>query len=70
MKATLKENGKVIVEFDLGQIEEEFLSFLSALEISKKSKAEDKEIFDLAEQIKRNWWIKNKKKFIADENCT
>ena len=27
MKATLKENGKVIVEFDLGQIEEDKFNF-------------------------------------------
>jgi hypothetical protein len=69
MKASLAKDGKVVIEFDLGSVDEEILSFLSGLEISRKSKAKDEEIYNLAIEIKRNWWLKNKRRFISDENC-
>ena len=67
MQTTLKGN-KVLFEFSLGEIDDDILSLLSAFRISKKSKATEKEIFKLSEDIKERWWKRNKKRFI-DENC-
>jgi hypothetical protein len=70
MRSSLAKNGKIVIEFDLGDLDEEILSFLSALEISRKSRAKDEDIYNLANEIKRNWWQKNKQRFINDENCS
>ncbi|MBI5195532.1 MAG: hypothetical protein HZA10_04325 [Nitrospirae bacterium] len=66
MQTTLKGN-KVLFELSLGEIDNDILSFLSTLKIARKSRAKEKEIFRLSEEIKEKWWKKNKKKFI-DEN--
>ena len=70
MRASLAKNGKIVIEFDLGDLDDEILSFLSALGISRKSRAKDEDIYNLANEIKRNWWQKNKQRFINDENCS
>ena len=43
MQAVLKGN-KVLLEFAVGKVDEDILSFLSAVEIAKKSKAATEDI--------------------------
>jgi len=63
------ENGKIKVEFDLGKVDKDLLSFLSLLETTNKSKATEKDIWQLSEEIKTSWWNENKEKFL-NENCS
>jgi len=67
MQAVLK-GDKVLLEFEVGKIDEDILSLLSTLNIARKSKATKNDIFKLSEEIKEKWWKKNKKRFI-DETC-
>ena len=62
MITKLKEN-KLIIELDLKNVDESFLSYLSSFEISQQSKATEKDIKALADEITGNWWKRNKKKF-------
>ena len=63
MKATLR-NDKIVVEFDIGDYDKDLIDFLELLEISNKSQATEKEIENLSEEIKRDWWNRNKERFI------
>lgn len=67
MQTILKGN-KVLFEFSLGEIDEDILSLLSSFKFARKSKASEKEIFRLSEEIKTKWWKKNKKRFIDEDN--
>ncbi|MCD6219919.1 hypothetical protein J7K43_06015 [Candidatus Calescamantes bacterium] len=70
MQATLKED-KVVVEFDLNEVDEDILSLLTSMEISKKSYATQEDILKLSEEIKKKWWKKNKKQTIdIDEDSS
>ncbi len=62
MQALLKDN-KVMVEFDLKEVDEDILSLLASMEISKKSQATEKNIHKLSKEIKENWWKENKNRF-------
>ena len=63
---TSVENGKIRVEFDIGKINKDVLSFLSLLETSNKSQAIEEDIWQLSEDIKASWWNQNKEKFINE----
>ena len=63
MKATLR-NDKIVVEFEIGDYDKDLIDFLELLEISNKSQATEKEIENLSEEIKRDWWNRNKERFI------
>lgn len=65
MQAVLKGN-KVLLEFAVGKVDEDILSFLSAVEIAKKSKAATEDILRLSEKIKAKWWKENKQRFINE----
>ncbi|MDO9289191.1 MAG: hypothetical protein Q7T83_10410 [Thermodesulfovibrionales bacterium] len=65
MQAVLKGN-KVLLEFAVGKVDEDILSFLSAVEIAKKSKAATEDISKLSEKIKTKWWKENKQRFINE----
>ncbi|TAL24424.1 MAG: hypothetical protein EPN94_07350 [Nitrospirae bacterium] len=65
MQAVLKGN-KVLLEFAVGKVDEDILSFLSAVKIAKKSKAATEEILKLSEKIKAKWWKENKQRFIDE----
>jgi hypothetical protein len=67
MQTTLKGN-KILFEFSLGEIDEDILSLLSSFKISKKTKAAEREIYKLSEEIKAKWWKKNKKRFINENS--
>jgi len=70
MQAILKED-KVVVEFDLNEVDEDILSLLTSMEISKKSYATQEDILKLSEEIKKKWWKKNKKQIIdIDEDSS
>jgi len=66
MQAILK-NNKIVIEFDVGEVDKNVLALLSSIEISKKSQATEEEIYQLSKEIKEKWWRKNKCRFI-DEN--
>lgn len=40
------------------------IDYVQYLEIASKSKAKQKDVDDLADEINANWWKKNKQKFI------
>jgi hypothetical protein len=63
MKTSLK-NNKVILEFEIGEYNENLIDFLELLEISNKSCATEKDIKAISEEIKENWWEKNKNRFL------
>ena len=63
MKATLR-NDKIVVEFEIGDYDKDLIDFLELLEISNKSQATEEEIENLSEEIKRDWWNRNKERFI------
>lgn len=67
VKSTLKDN-KLYIELELGEVNEDLLSYLSALEIASKSKASEQEIKKLSDEISANWWHKNKHRFINEDN--
>lgn len=67
MQAVLKGN-KVLLEFAVGKVDEDILSFLSAIEIAKKSKATSEDILRLSKKIKEKWWKENKQRFINENS--
>ncbi len=69
MVTKIKDN-KIIIEIDLNNknVDEKILSFLSSLEISNKSQATEEDILKFSEEISDNWWQKNKKRFLSEDN--
>jgi hypothetical protein len=59
---------KVHFEVKLKNLDDRVLSYLSSLEITSKSKASEQEIDTLSEKTTSNWWKKNKKRFINENN--
>jgi hypothetical protein len=45
---------------------QQFLDYLSVKSILSKSQATDQEIENLSEEVKREWWKKNKSRFIDE----
>jgi hypothetical protein len=66
MISEMKDN-KIHVVFDIGEYDPEVIDFLTFLEITSKSKATDEDIEELSEEIKRNWWEENKKRFLDED---
>ncbi len=66
MKSLIK-NDKIILEFQFNKIDEDLISLLSSIEIGEKSQASENDILDLSNEIKKEWWKKNKRNFILDE---
>ncbi len=67
MKSTMIDN-KIVIEFDVGKYDKNLIDLLTMIEIANKSKATDEEVDQLADEIKRDWWENNKKRFIHEEN--
>jgi len=67
MQAILKDN-KVIIEFDLKEVDEDILSLLASIEISKKSQAAEEDVYKLSKEIKTKWWQENKDRFINENS--
>lgn len=67
MISILNEN-IIKVEFEIGEINKELFSFLSMLDINSHSKISEEDIWNLSEEIKKNWWEKNKDKFINENS--
>jgi hypothetical protein len=62
------EGKKIHLVFDIGEYQPEVIDFLTLLDITSRSKATDKEIEELSEEIKRNWWQKNKESFLGERS--
>lgn len=57
---------KITVEFDVGDYNPDIIDFLTLLDITSKSKAADKDIQDLSNEITGNWWAENKNRFLNE----
>jgi hypothetical protein len=57
---------KIHLVFDIGEYDPEVIDLLTFLEITSKSKAEDEDIEELAEEIKQKWWDENKESFLGE----
>ena len=57
---------KITVEFDVGDYNPDIIDFLTLLDITSKSKAADKDIQDLSNEITGNWWVENKNRFLNE----
>lgn len=64
---TTRDKNRIILEFDRPEDAEKVQQAIDAqryLEIVRKSKANEQEIFALAGEIKETWWNENKHRFI------
>ena len=43
---------------------QDFLNYARYKELTSKSKASQKEVDKLADEVNKNWWTKNRKRFI------
>ncbi len=59
------QGNKVHVVFNIGEYDPEVIDYLTFLEITSKSKATEKDIEKLSEDIKQNWWEENKDNFLG-----
>ncbi|MFQ6044305.1 MAG: hypothetical protein ACE5PV_25915 [Candidatus Poribacteria bacterium] len=66
MKSLVSGN-KVILEFELGEYDKNIVDLLTMMEIASKSKATEREIEEFSGEIKKDWWKRNKDRFINDE---
>lgn len=68
MIATTQDN-KVTLQFDLGDnYNKRLIDLLLAMETANKSQTTEEEIAEMAKEAKRNWWQKNKSRFINEDN--
>jgi len=67
MKSLVSGN-KVILEFELGEYDKDIVDLLTMVEIASKSKATEREIEELSKEIKKDWWKRNKDRFVNNES--
>jgi len=63
-----RENNKLVISIpenvlDITEIQE-LLDYLKFKTITSKSKATQKDIDEIAEDIDSSWWVKNRKRFV------
>jgi hypothetical protein len=64
---TIRDKNRIILEFDSVEDADKVQRAIEAhkyLQIVKKSKATEKDIEELSDEIKRDWWEENKHRFI------
>ncbi|MCK4764379.1 MAG: hypothetical protein KAW12_19425 [Candidatus Aminicenantes bacterium] len=59
---------KITVEFDVGEYNPDIIDFLTLLDITSKSKAGDRDIKNLSDEIGKNWWAENKEKLLNESH--
>jgi len=59
---------KIILEFELGEYDKDTVDLLTTMEIASKSKATERDIEELSKEIKKDWWKRNKDRFINYES--
>ncbi len=59
---------KVHLVFDIGEYNQELINLLTLLDATTKSKATDKDIEELSEEINQKWWQENKESFLGESN--
>ncbi len=52
------------MEFEIGNLDEDLISFLSLAEICGKSTACDQDIQELSQTITSQWWQENKERLV------
>lgn len=67
MKSTIT-NNKLLIEMELSEINPDILSYLSALEISSKSRATEDNVYELAHEINQKWWKNNQNRFLNEDS--
>lgn len=67
MNATTVGN-KTILEFELGEFNKKLVDMMITMELAKKSDTSEKDIRELAYDIKRSWWQTNKHRFLNENN--
>ena len=65
---SLASGNKIILEFELGEYDKDIVDLLTTMEIANKSKATERDIEELSKEIKKNWWKRNKDRFINYES--
>ncbi len=60
------EGKRIHMVFDIGEQNPKVIDYLTLLDITSRSKASDKAIEKLSEEIKRNWWEENKESFLGE----
>ncbi len=62
------ENDNVVLSFSKNLISDDavqnFIEWLRIEEIAQKSKMTEEQAWELSEEIKRDWWEKNKERFL------
>ncbi len=59
---------KITVEFEIGEYDPQIIDFLTLLDITSKSKATDKDIENISDEITKNWWIENKDRLLNESS--
>jgi hypothetical protein len=68
MISTMSPKGdKVVLEFEVGKLNQNLIDLLTMMEIANKSRASDEDIKNLSDEITADWWNKNKNRLL-DEN--
>ena len=52
----------------MGEYDKDIVDLLTTMEIANKSKATERDIEELSKEIKKNWWKRNKDRFINYES--
>lgn len=59
---------KITVEFEIGEYDPQIIDFLTLLDITSRSKATDKDIENISNEITKNWWVENKDRLLNESS--
>jgi hypothetical protein len=59
---------KITVEFEIGEYDPQIIDFLTLLDITARSKATDKDIENISNEITKNWWVENKDRLLNESS--
>ena len=59
---------KITVEFEIGEYDPQIIDFLTLLDITSRSKATDKDIENISNEISKNWWVENKDRLLNESS--
>jgi len=60
------EGKRIHMVFEIGEYNPKIIDYLTLLDITSRSKASDRAIETLSEEIKDNWWKENKASFLGE----
>jgi hypothetical protein len=59
---------KITVEFEIGEYDPQIIDFLTLLDITSRSKATDKDIENISNEISKKWWVENKDRLLNESS--